>query len=197
MDGMRVVAAALAWLVPMALAPVALGEQTPATGDGQVQSVYRSLGDRTDVWVEIVPLFDGEGPNPTTLRFSASYPGRRLRSTPETIELRAASDLSAYPLTLRSPTLEVVLDDATRLIVTDSPFSSSLSFPCPDCAFDAVVADLPLLTFARIVAADRVTGDAMGFPFRLDEDDRKALLAFARVPRCPSRRRPFRGRPFC
>ncbi len=177
------------WVAPVvvATATVFVAPQAPggawalvASEDGEIRTLYFDLFRQSETWLKIVPLFEESGPNPTTLYFSITYPGKNLTATPAVVRLRAQSNLRVYPMTLRTPTLTLRLDGADRLDLTARGYGHWLNYPCDECAFDGIVTNVPLLTFFRILEARVVDGTALGFPFRLGEAHLSALQEFLR-----------------
>jgi hypothetical protein len=169
------------------LVPNAATWAAVAVREGEVTRSYDGLADTSEVWMKIVPAHEGPGDNPTTLFFSAVFKGRRLRTTPDRVWVRAQSNLTVHARRLRSPTLALTAHGATLLHVIDpGPGDSAwLNYPCHEgCTFDGVVAALPIVQFFRLLDADRAFGEALGFPFTLTNDHLRALgtLATELVP---------------
>lgn len=187
---------------PASVTPPAIAQPLPPTdlvpgpgwaaepaAEGQVKRAYDGAAQRTEVWVRIVPLQDGTSPNPTTLYFSAVFPERALRATPDRVWVRAQSEMSVEPLRMRPASLTLVANGVTLLSVRDPGLKDPawVNYPCPPentkkrpgCSFDGIVAALPVLDFFRLIEADHVFGEALGFPFRLSPEHRRMLTAFA------------------
>ena len=175
-------------LAPTSLVPGPGWAAEPAA-EGQVMQRYDGAAQRTEVWVRIVPLADGGYPNPTTLYFSGVFPERALRTTPDRIWVRAQSDMTVEPLRMRPASLTLVANGVTLLSVRDPGLEDPawVNYPCPPentkkkpgCSFDGIVAALPVLDFFRLLQADHVFGEALGYPFRLSPEHRRMLTAFA------------------
>jgi len=158
--------------------------------EGEIKRKYDWVLDRTEVWLQITPRPDGGHPNPTTLYFAAIFPGRTLAASPPVVWLRAQSDLTQQPRRLRSATLALSADGKMLLNVSNptGDDGASLNYPCGvggECGFDGVLAPMPTLDFFSLLQARHVFGEAMGFPFTLDQGHLSLLTDFARelVPR--------------
>jgi hypothetical protein len=157
--------------------------------EGQVRRAYDGAAQRTEVWVRLAPLAEKGHPNPTMLYVSAVYPGRTLRVTPDRVWIRAQSDMAVEPLRMRPASLTLVAGGTTLLAVRDPGLKDPawVNYPCPPentkkkpgCSFDGIVAALPILDFFRLLEAEHVFGEALGFPFRLSPDHRRALTDLA------------------
>jgi len=163
---------------------------TSEAREGVVTREYDGVFNRTELRMRIVPQREGGADNPTTLYVSAIFPGRALKTTPDRVWLRAQSDLTVQPRKLRAPTLALSAD-GVMIVNVSSPEPGSgawLNYPCgtPDgCAFDGLVAPVPIVGFFKLLQARRVFGEAMGFPFSLSRAHIEMLTGFARelVPR--------------
>jgi hypothetical protein len=163
---------------------------TSEAREGAVTREYDGVFNRTELRIRIVPQREGSSDNPTTLYISALFPGRAVKVTPDRVWLRAQSDLTVQPRKLRVPTLALSADGA-MIVNVSSPAPDSgawLNYPCGSadaCAFDGLVAPVPIVGFFRLLQARRVFGEAMGFPFTLSPKHIEMLTEFARelVPR--------------
>jgi hypothetical protein len=179
--GAAIVSAATALLVAGA-APVVIAQLGPGK-DGEIRVVYWDLFKKTEVTLWLVPGWDADGPNPTTLSFSAEYPGRELKRAPLVMVLRAQTDLLTYPTRLRETRLEVEID-GERLELTAPDRQFTVNYPCgaddAPCAFDAVVATLSGVELLRMAYARTVTGNALGFPFALSQAQIEKIREFSK-----------------
>ena len=163
---------------------------TSEAREGEITREYDGLIDRTELRMKIVPQREGGADNPTTLYVSAVYPGRAVRVTPDRVWIRAQSDLTVQPRRLRVASLALSAD-GTMVVNVSNPDEKSgawLNYPCAsadNCAFDGLVAPVPIVGFFRLLQAKRNFGEAMGFPFTLSARHVEMLTAFARelVPR--------------
>lgn len=163
---------------------------TSEAREGVVTREYDGLFNRTEVRMKIVPAREGDADNPTTLYVSAIFPGRAVKVTPDRVWLRAQSDLTVQPRRLRTETLAISAD-GSMIVNVSGPTADSgawLNVPCGSadaCAFDGIVAPVPVISFFKLLQASRVWGEAMGFQFSLSPKHLEMLTAFARelVPR--------------
>jgi hypothetical protein len=155
--------------------------------EGEIKRGYNDLTNTTEVWMKLTPAIDGPGDNPTTLYFSAVFRGRTLKTTPDRVWLRARSDLMIQSNRLRTPTLSVTASGQVVLSVVDPPLGAAawLNYPCPldgdiPCSFDGMVAAIPIVSFFRMLDADRVSGEALGISFTLSLDQVRRLAELAK-----------------
>lgn len=174
-------------LLPTALVPNVAAWAIVKAREGEIIRSYDELLDQTELRVKLVPHREGPGADPTTLFFSAVFKGRRLRQTPDRVWVRAQSDLTVQTARLRTPSLSLTAGGVTLLNVIDPPMGASawLNYPCPrdadiPCTFDGVVAGLPIIAFFRLIEADTVFGEALGFPFILSKGQIQMLGSLAR-----------------
>jgi len=156
----------------------------------EVGRVYWELIPQTEVWVRLIPE-DPEGKPPlANLVFHAFYPGRAERDPytglpewPKGAPARLTVSAEPLPLTvIRELSLRLAIDGT--LIDLTGPDSRYRTLPCmvPDCAPNAVEAELDAPVLRSIVRAGSVGGVALGFPIKLVSEDRRAVGDFlARV----------------
>jgi hypothetical protein len=156
--------------------------------EGEVKRGYNELANTTEVWMKLTPDIVGPGENPTTLYFAAVFRGRTLKTTPDRVWLRAQSNLLVQSSRLRTPSVSLSASGEVVIDVIDPPLGAAawLNYPCPldadvPCAFDGMVAAVPIVSFFRMLEADSIFGEALGVPFVLSKEQVRKLAEFART----------------
>jgi hypothetical protein len=175
-------------LPPTDLVPNPAAWAIVAAADGEIKRSYDDLTNATEIRLKLTPSIVGPGQNPTTLYFSAVFRGRTVKTTPDRVWVRARSDLMVQSARLRTPTLSLTAGGEVVLDVIDPPLGAAawLNYPCPldadiPCAFDGMVAAIPIVSFFRMLEADSVFGEALGIAFVLDKPQVRRLAEFART----------------
>jgi len=156
------------------LAAVTLAaNNSPAAG--QIGAYYFETAGSSQVWIRLEPQGLERGPNPMLLTVTASFPSRRLEREPDTVELRVQSIGGTFPNRIRQRAFSLVMDNATRLDLTDPAHSFQFVSTCGECPLDTVIARVPFGVFRDVSASRTVTINALGFAGRLDAADLEAL----------------------
>ena len=171
----------------MSISALLLAALLQAPGDGwafvhdtgKVKTLYWELFDTTEVWLRLIPQrASGEAPL-QNLIFQAFFPGKQPKGRPARVVVRALP----LPLTIiREPMLRFSVD-GKALDLTADPSRFRYLYPvCSDasgCSANGVEAELDPALLGSMLIARSVTGEGLGFPFRLTAGEQKLLSEFA------------------
>jgi len=160
-----------------------------AAGSLGAQSKYATWAD-LETWSRDVPGTKesevGLGLHPTPpgavlIAFTARFPTRTPSGPPAEIQLLAAVGVLATPNVLRTPTLQLLLDDGTdRKAVIDLASRSTVDDPAPGAAINNIVGRLTPAELVRLTQSRTVKATVLGFPTEFRPEQLKALQAYAR-----------------
>jgi hypothetical protein len=145
---------------------------------GEIGAYYFSSLNKSEIWINLQPQGLEAGPDPILLNVTISFPGRRLSTPPETVELRAKSRDIAFPFRVRQPILRLTLGDGKTIDVTGLGHAYQFFPSCRGCAYDTIVAPLSLATFRNMARSDDAVVEALGFTVRLRSSDAASLRHF-------------------
>jgi hypothetical protein len=140
----------------------------------------------TETWIDQTPPPAGsDAASPITLNLNVRYRGRpvpgALQASPLAIIVRAESNPQYNPMFLRQPILQMDADDEALwdpgLKVN---FYTRNAPACEGCSSsaDIVDAEVPEDAVRRMASARRLSGNAMGMPFRLTLEQIAQIGAF-------------------
>jgi hypothetical protein len=146
---------------------------------GKVKTLYWELFDTTEVWLRLIPEgAAGEAPL-QNLIFQAYFPGKQVKGRPARVVVRAL----ALPLTLiRTPMLRFDVDGKSLGLTSDGARFRYLYPVCGvegGCSANGVEAELEPALLASMIEARSLTGEGLGFTFRLTAKDQRLLAEFA------------------
>ncbi len=137
---------------------------------------------QSQVWMNVEPEPPQGEPAPVTLNVTVAFDGLRLSHPPATVQIRASSIDTAFPLRIRQPILRFVLNGTTPLdLTTETSSYRFVAGPQPawgDAPADTIVTDLRFASLQQIAQAREVTVDALGFSVRLAPADLTAFRLF-------------------
>jgi hypothetical protein len=134
---------------------------------------------QSQVWMNVEPELSDSDPVPVMLNVTVVLPGLRLNQAPATVQVRAESICTAFPLRIRQPILRFVVTRTTTINLTGTGSTYQFVSHCSKKGpLDAIVADLPFDSLRQIAQATDVTVDALGFSLRLASADLAAWRVF-------------------
>jgi hypothetical protein len=179
--------------IVLAITSLILLSQAPGSGwvmvnapPREVRRLYWELQETTEVWVRLTPDNPEGGPPPVNLVFQAFFPGRARRDpysglpqSPSGAAARVVVRAEPFLLTvIRGFSLHLILDGHTVNLTV--PHSRYAILPCgDDCAPTSVEAELDPALLRALAVAQKVGGEALGFPIQLTPADQRALGEFA------------------
>ena len=146
---------------------------------GKVKTLYWELFDTTEVWLRLIPE-GGAGEAPLqNLIFQAFFPGKQAKGRPARLVVRAL----ALPLTLiRTPMLRFDVDGKSLDLTSDGARFRYLYPVCLGegaCSANGVEAELEPAVLRWMLGARGLSGEGLGFTFRLTAEDQRLLAEFA------------------
>ena len=151
-------------VVSFGIAPLQL---LPPPGDGEIRTVYWELQGVSDVFLTLEPR-TAAGARAPFLTFTHRFTGRRPTAPPKEVEIRAFAGQFWAP---RSE-LWFVLDETLRIDL--SVYGNATA----ESGFDSWAGSISIATLRRMTQAQRITGNALRFPFELNDSQRSALRTF-------------------
>jgi hypothetical protein len=140
----------------------------PPPGDLDIRAVYWELRNESEVWLTLEPKSSKGGAAPL-LTFTCRFAGKRPAGPITQIDVRAYSGVFWAP----RASLFFVLDELQKLDLGSS--TGTLISGTPS---DYVSEMISIETLKEMAGAQRITGEALGFPFELREPQRRALRTF-------------------
>lgn len=160
----RAVVGILVAAASLGMAPLQL---LPPPGDGEIRTVYWELQGVSDVFLTLEPR-TATGTRAPFLTFTHRFAGRRPTAPPKDVEVRAFAGQFWAP---RSE-LWFILDETVRIdlrVYGTAPAESG---------FDSWSGSISIATLRRMTQAQRITGNALRFPFELNDSQRNSLRTF-------------------
>jgi hypothetical protein len=145
---------------------------------GRLGAYYFETSNRSQVWIDLEPQLLEPGPHPVRLNFTVEFHSRRLDHAPGTVEVRAMSVGSAFPLRMRRPILRFHTGKGTELDLTAPGRTFRFFSSCLECPSDTVIAQIRFDALQRFAKSDSVDVDALGFTVRLKPTDLQTLHKF-------------------
>lgn len=139
---------------------------------GEVKSFYVPKTDCSEIIVKI----EAAEPPPratTVFYFSLVFSGKKLDPNLAEIWVRAHSNLSAYPLRFRTPTLKITTGEERLLEVSSTSRDVSLNWGSSHV--EGILTPMPIGDFLKLARADSAAGEALGLEFRLSYDELRSL----------------------
>lgn len=153
---------------------------------GQIGAFYFETADETQVWIDIEPLNAEPGPNPVKLNFTVSFPGREIDHSTDSIQIRAISYDSVFPLMARQPILKFIPpnDDEMDLTAQGKDFQFIYNGMCKvdeSCVANTVIARTPFSDLSRIASSRSLKVEAVGFRLKMQPKDLNCLRNFLKT----------------
>jgi hypothetical protein len=149
---------------------------------GEIRAAYFESLNKSQVWINLEPQNLEPGPSPLRLNVTVAFPGRSLRATPPTVDIRAHDDCAVFPTRVRRPGFAMIYDGVEVRAGADGVpvlFASR----CGDGPAGGNVSTtrIPFATLQRIGVARNVAIHAFGFRTRLTKSDTHAIASFMRT----------------
>jgi len=140
----------------------------PPPGDGEIRMVYWELQNVSDVFLTLEPRA-ANGDRAPVVTFTQRFPGRRPTTPPKEVEVRALAGQFWAP----RGELWFALDETVRIDLTVYGNATTA-----DSGSDSWAGSISMATLRQMTLAQRVSGNALGFPLELSGSQRRALRTF-------------------
>jgi len=141
--------------------------EVPPPGDGEIRTVYWELQNVSDVFLTLETR-TATGARAPFIRFTHRFAGRRPAARPKEVEVRAFAGQFWAP----RGELSFALDETVRIDLTVYGNATAES------GSDSWAASMSMATLRQMTQARRIAGNALGFPFELNDSQRNALRIF-------------------